>query len=157
MALASKNPFTDMTRTHTRFASTLRLQAASVSSCSLLPAQRSWKPQCPAGEPFASHCDPKNTSDSAKTTAPQGIERERCLSLAGACQVSDEPHVSEREPGANTLRKTEVWLLLAETFLDHLVSSRVSETPWDPTCNCNVGRKAAREGLWEWHCHWGGK
>lgn len=70
-------------------------------------------------------------SHSAKTTAPRGVKRERWLSLAGACPVSDEPPASEREPGANTLRKIEVWLSLAKTFPDHLVSSWVSDTPGD--------------------------
>lgn len=148
MASVSKNPFTDMTQLALGSLAH-RLRAASGSSCSLHPAQ----PEGTTGtrEPFASHCCPKNTSDSAKTTAPRGLERERCLALAGACQVSDEPRVPEREPGANTLRKIEVWLLLAETFLDHLVASWVSDTPRDPSCNRNVEGKAARGGLWGRH------
>lgn len=72
---------------------------------------------------------PQNTSHSAETTVPRGIEREKCLLLAGACQVSDKPRTSEREPEANTLRKVEVWLLLTEMLLDHLVSIWVSDTP----------------------------
>lgn len=59
-------------------------------------------------------------SHPAKTIALCSVERERCLWLDGACQVPDELRVSEHEPGANTLRKIEVWLLLAETFLDLL-------------------------------------
>lgn len=43
----------------------------------------------------------------------------------------------------NTLRETEVWLLLAETFQDHLVSSWVSDTLQDPTAT--VGDKPQAE------------
>lgn len=154
MASVSKNPSTDTTQTRTRFASTPPPGCQRLLL--LLAPSAAGRHNVLQGNPLLPTVVPK-TRVTAKTTAPRGVERERCLSLAGACQVSDEPRVSEREPGANTLRKIEVWLLLAETFLDHLVSSWVSDTPRDPSCNRNVEREAARGGLWgRRHC-WSGK
>lgn len=154
MALVSKKPFTDMAQTCTRFASTL--PAGCQRLLLLLAPRAAGSDNVLQGNPFLPLLS-QNHESLCQNTVPHSIKRRRCLSLAGARQVLDKPRAWEREPGANTLRKVEVWLLLAEMFQDHLVSSWLSATPQDPTCNCNAEHKAARRGLWGRHRCWGGK